>query len=43
MITILCNTPGGVLVQYGHGRRDIISAEQADTYAREGKVIADLR
>ena len=43
MITILSNDPNGVLVQYGHGLKAIISIEQAEQYAREGQVIADLR
>jgi hypothetical protein len=44
MVTILCNTHDGkVMIQYGHGRKVIVSAEQAEDYAREGKVIADLR
>ncbi len=43
MITILANDPEGVLIQYGYGKRAVISADQADQYAREGQVIADLR
>ena len=43
MITILCNTTDGVLIQFGHGRRTIVSAEVAEDYIEQGQVLEDLR
>ena len=43
MITVLCNAPEGVVVEYGNGHRDMVSEADIEQYERQGQILVDLR